>query len=245
MKKRILTLCVCLLLAGLLPAAGCSRQDGNGSGNRVNLRFDFAEGDHQGWAGDFTDLPVDYEEDIYELEFGIVDRPAELGSGKAFMISGHNRSDDLFMFLKKQLGTAHGLKPNTTYRIVFEVEFANNAPAGAFGIGGPPGEAVFVKVGAATEEPVPVDINGEWHLNVDKGGQSEGGRNAVVVGDGTKPTSEDFETYELKTVNNASEPLEITTDADGNLWIFVGTDSGFEGKTTLYYTQVSVSLVEK
>ena len=162
------------------------------------------------------------------------------------MVQGHNRSDDLFMYIKKQL-TA--LQPDTLYSIVIEVEFANDAPAGAFGIGGPPGEALFVKVGASTEEPVPVEgeMGGEpyFQLNVDKGSQSEGGKNAIVVGDGAKLENEEFGVYELKTLNNAGEPLEIKSDADGNIWIFVGTDSGFEGKTILYYTGINAVLTAK
>lgn len=234
-----------LLVFSLLVASGCGKQANTG-GEKIGVMFDFANGD-QGWVGEFTDLPVDYAEDIYELDFGIVDRPAELGEGKkAFMITGHNRSDDLFMYLKKQLGTAYGLKPNTTYRVVIEASFGNNAPAGAMGIGGPPGEAVFVKVGASVEEPAPiVDSANDYRMNVDKGGQSEGGKNAIVVGNGAKPTNDDFETYELITVKNTDEALEITTDAQGNLWVFVGTDSGFEGRTTLYYTQVNVTLTAK
>ncbi|MBS4021343.1 MAG: hypothetical protein KGZ79_02820 [Dethiobacter sp.] len=80
---------------------------------------------------------------------------------------------------------------------------------------------------------------------MDKGGQSEGGKNAIVVGDAAKLENEEFGVYELKTLNNAGEPLEITSDADGNLWLFVGTDSGFEGKTVLYYTSVKAALTAK
>lgn len=241
MKNRLITgVCIALALS-LLLLGGCGRTT---SGSALQFDFSFNEG-LQGWTGEFADLPLDYEEDIYELDFGHSDLPAELGSGKGAMISGSNRSDDLFMFLKRQLAAGDGIKPNTTYQVVIDVELATDAPAGAFGIGGPPGEAVFVKVGAAQEEPVPVEIDGEWRLNVDKGGQSEGGRNAVVVGDAAKPTNEEFDVYERKTLGNADSPLEITSDGDGSLWIFVGTDSGFEGKTTLYYTSVQVILTEK
>ncbi|MNL52328.1 hypothetical protein D3C87_1754910 [compost metagenome] len=34
------------------------------------------------------------------------------------------------------------------------------------------------------------------------------------------------------------------TDANGNLWLIFGTDSGFEATTTLYYTSVKVKLTE-
>ena len=220
----------------ILPAAGC-RQD-NGS---IELKYDFSD-NAEGWAGGFTDLPVEYEQDSYQLDYGYVDSP--LG-GKALMLSSMNRSDDTFMFIKKQLTSADGLSPNTAYLVTIEVTFASNAPAGAVGIGGPPGEAVYVKVGASAIEPSPVDDNGFYTLTVDKGSQSEGGRDAVVVGNVAKLVNDDFETYELKTLANQDNPLEVTTDADGNMWIFAGTDSGFEGLTTLYYTEVNITLEAK
>ena len=36
--------------------------------------------------------------------------------------------------------------------------------------------------------------------------------------------------------------LTATTDGTGRLWVFVGTDSGFEGLTAVYYDQVIVEL---
>ena len=41
--------------------------------------------------------------------------------------------------------------------------------------------------------------------------------------------------------NNASSSFQITTDATGEIWLVVGSDSGFEGTTTLYYTQIDVA----
>ena len=34
----------------------------------------------------------------------------------------------------------------------------------------------------------------------------------------------------------------ISSDS-GELWLLVGTDSGFEGKTTVYYQQITATLV--
>ncbi len=232
------------LAIGVLPVlvlAGC----GVSASGPMELEWTFDDG-KQGWSGGFTDLPVDYEEDIYELVFEHTGLPAEVGGGKALMLSGINRSDDLFMFVKRQLTTADGIKPSTTYLIRFEVEFATDAPAGAVGVGGPPGEAVWVKVGAAPVEPVPVEEM-EAHtlyyvMNVDKGRQNEDGENALRIGDVAKVDNDEFDVYELKTLNNQSEPLRMESDEDGNLWIFVGTDSGFEGRTALYYNSIKVTL---
>ncbi len=90
------------------------------------------------------------------------------------------------MYIKKQLTTADGIKPNTTYLSRFTVEFATDAPTGVMGIGGHPGETVWVKVGAAPVEPVPVFDEDSAHphyvTNVDKGRQNEDGEHAIRVG---------------------------------------------------------------
>jgi hypothetical protein len=244
MSRKLMAIAA-LLATFLIIGAGCGRP-GDGVTRELKFEYDFRDSDH-GWAGDFTDFPVNYDPDIYELDFAYADRPAELGQGKALMLTGINRSDDLFMFVTKGLTAADGIQPDTAYRIVFEVELGTDAPAGAFGIGGPPGEAVWVKVGAAPIEPKPVEepAMGEIYylLNVGKGHQNEDGEHAIRIGDVAKEHNEDFDVYELKTLDNSGTPLEMTSDSDGNLWIFVGTDSGFEGRTTLYYTSITATLV--
>lgn len=236
-------LCLIILSPALIFMACCETEE------PLILEYHFDQGT-EGWSGDFVDLPVDYQQDMYQLEFAHADCPAGLGmAGKALVLSGNNLSDDLFMYIKKRLGPADGLKPNTTYLVRFEVEFATSAPSGAAGIGGSPGEAVIVKVGAATVEPLPIieDFGGApyYRLSVDKGHQNEDGANAIRIGNVAKLHSDDFTTYENKALDNKDNPLEARTDQNGNLWIFVGTDSGFEGKTTLYYTSIQITLEKK
>lgn len=242
MKKRMQILMVVLFCAVLL--AGCGAGDGS------SLSFEFDLNDSEGWEGGFTDLPVNYEEDIYELEFAHAPLPEELGAGKkGLMLRSHNRSDDLFMYISRRLGAADGLKPDTAYLVEIAVEFATSVPAGLVGIGGSPGESVFVKVGAAGEKPVALAV-GEgdqayYELNIDKGAQSDAGCYTRVVGNIAKEDGSEDDSYALKSLDNEGEAIEVTTDGEGNLWIFVGTDSGFEGLTILYYTGVQVTLTEK
>jgi hypothetical protein len=49
--------------------------------------------------------------------------------------------------------------------------------------------------------------------------------------------------YQMITFSNENDPLQMTTDEDGRLWLFVGTDSGFEGRTGLYYDTIEVSIL--
>lgn len=216
--------------------------------NTISLDYTFQD-DLEGWTGDFAELPVSYDQDLYRLEFGYRDLPEELGleGRKALYISSHNASDDIFMFIKGQVGPEDGLKPHTTYQVRFQVDIATNAPRDAVGVGGAPGESVFFKVGASPEEPRPEpDIERDYYyMNIDKGGgnQSEG-ENALLIGHVAKESPEFNYDYEIKTLDNLYRPLEMTTDEEGRMWLLAGTDSGFEGTTSLYYTRVQVMLTE-
>lgn len=235
-----------VILCAAMLAGGCGSHD-----NRA-LQFSYSfDRDLEGWEGGFSDLPVDYEDDIYRLEFRHAPLPDELdGGGHALLIGGSNVSDDLFMFITKQLGAADGLKPETTYTVEMTIEIATNAPAGAVGIGGAPGESVYMKAGAVGCKPeaLPDGKAGGaayYEMNIDKGNQSAGGRDAVLIGDVAKDDGVDDFTYGLKKLDTAGHLLEATTDGAGNLWLIIGTDSGFEGITTLYYTNITVTLTEK
>jgi hypothetical protein len=77
-------------------------------------------------------------------------------------------------------------------------------------------------------------------LNLDKGNQSVGGTDMKVVGDigNTRPCPD--ATYQPKTLTLSG--FSVPTAANGSLWLIVGTDSGFEGITTLYYDSIAVAL---
>ena len=207
----------------------------------VVREFDFSSGD-QGFAWGFADLPADYDPGFYNLVADYLNLPAELGVGKGLFISGINHSDDLWMFWKKKLT---GLQPNTEYQVVLDVEMASNVAAGISGVGGAPGESVYVKAGASQAEPlVAPDAQGQLRLTVDKGNQSTSGSAAAVLGNVAKE-NDDSEQYAILHRNNRSVQQSATTSADGSLWIFFGTDSGFESTTALYYTHAAAVLMPK
>jgi hypothetical protein len=214
-----------LLLASL--ALGCSDD------RPLGYDFDFSRGTH-GWVAGFADYPPS-DEPIYQLEADYRTLPEPLDTSRgALYISGVNRSDDLFMYHKGQTS----LGRNTTYRVSFEVELATAVPRGCVGVGGAPGEDVTVKAGVSLIEPEAVlDASGHLRMNVDKGQQTNGGADAVVLGDVTNSRQcEDPPRWELKRLSGGS--LLINTDDSGRAWLFVGTDSGFESLTALYYTRV-------
>ena len=48
--------------------------------------------------------------------------------------------------------------------------------------------------------------------------------------------------YKLIRRNKSSDSNVVMTDQNGKLWVVVGTWSGFEGITTLYYTRIKITL---
>ena len=159
--------------------------------------------------------------------------------GAGICVQGHNRSDDLFMYLKRRVD---GLTPAASYSVSATVDLATNAALASVGIGGSPGSSVFVKAGASTAEPEAApDSTGHLRMNIDKGNQSRGGSQMAVLGTVGHPDIVGDE-YRLKTLDSMDSPVVVKADDSGNAWLIVGTDSGFEGLTRLYYDRISFTL---
>jgi hypothetical protein len=211
--------------------------------NAQELIFNFSQ-DSQEWGHGFAEYWVGADS-LFELDFQWTSLPAPLDTNqKSLFISGKNISDDLFMFLKRKIS---GLQPNTTYEIIFEVEFASKYPTNAVGVGGPPGEGVTMKAGAVLYEPdryadtinMGTPSNPYWLMNLDKSNQIGAGTDMDTIGH--VGVTDSTTVYALKTNSNAGRPFTITTDTNGEVWICVGTDSGFEATTSLYYNTITVS----
>lgn len=219
---------------------GCSTASEND--DPLIYTFTFSN-DTEQWTGGFADYPVG-EEDFFNLEFGRSSLPSPLDKSRhALRIAGDNRSDDLFMFIKRKID---GLSPSANYSLRLEIELASDSPQDAVGIGGGPGTSVFLKAGAVTEEPVAVIIeeagfeDGYYRMNIDRGNQSQGGDDMPVIGD----IAHSNETFEYTLIQRSLENFTLQTNELGELWLVIGTDSGFEGRTTLYYSEIRAELTQ-
>ena len=203
-----------------------------------SFAVDFRDGP-QGFVADFADLPAT-DTGFYELMSGFGPLPSPLGPEQALFVSGRNHSADLFMFFKGQVG---GLAPGARYNAAVSVEIATDTPSGCAGIGGAPGESVSVKAGVSGVEPLPVVEGNYLRMNIDTGNQSRGGGQAVVLGDvaNSRPC-EQPPRWERKSFPARSVPEPVTASPDGRVWLLFGTDSGFEGRTQIYFTQATVTL---
>jgi len=234
-----------LMLAFVLPFTSCNDEETTDS-KTVVLETDFNKvataNPSDGWSAIFAEYP-DGANEFYELASGIQNLPQPLDqSKKAFMLSGNNHSDALQMWLVKQLS---GLSPETKYSIETEVELASKYPNGSVGIGGSPGNSVllvskFATQGYTLEKGKTEGDNVKLVLN-----KVEATPESVMNIDlGDVAITSDQYVYQLITRKKSSETHVAVTDKDGKLWAVVGTWSGFEGISTLYYTRIKITLTE-
>jgi hypothetical protein len=227
MKK---TCCKFLVIILLLVLPSCDSDSVKGV-EIFSETYDFARAQNE-WVAGFSDFPTG-DSAAYELKYGYTEEP--LSGQKSLMITGKNLNRDLFMFYKRKLA---GFRPDTEYILTFEVQVSTDMKVALAGTN----ESVYLKVGATAHEPKAVIDDGQYVMNLDKGNGSVGGQDMLTIGD-IAPTTTSSSGYTLVSRSNAeiySTPCIVRTGSSGELWLIMGTDSGYEGTTTLYYTKVSV-----
>lgn len=200
----------------------------------VTVKSDFAQG-VSGWRHGFSDYPV-ADKEIYQLQAGIKAIPNSNGK-TGYMIAGSNRSDDLFMYLKRPVTN---LVANTRYQVTMDITLWSNAGNGCFGIGGSPGGSVYVKAGATNHEPKQAD----YYMNIAIGSQSQKGADSAVLGNiaisGLACDGSRYGSKQLSLTKRVS--FDVISSDKGDAWLYVGSDSGYEGVTQLYYESISATL---
>jgi hypothetical protein len=200
--------------------------------------FTFETGD-EAWIPGYADLPADFNQAEFDLIAEWRPLPPEL-EGNGIYMQGDNRSADLFMYIANFLD---GLEPNTDYQVTFYLDLATNVPEGMAGIGGSPGESVYVKAGATLIQPeAEVDAEGWLRMNIDKGNQAQEGEDMIILGNIANPNlgEDDAGQFAIKELDSEDQEFTIQTDSEGVVWLILGTDSGFEGLTQVYYDLIRV-----
>lgn len=216
----------------------------------VRIPFSFAT-NNDGFTADFSDYSPGMEIGDQGIRFISEVRrlPAPLDARTGLLVGGTNRSDDLFMFIWREVS---GLVPGQRYRVETEVLIATNVPAGCVGVGGAPGESVVIKAGASPVQPAKAVSTspgtvGSVRVNFEKdaGPLTVGGNQVFTIGDfsgggGTCNSG----IYALKTLRSPADRIPtLTADANGRLWFVIGTDSGFEARTEIYYLEGSATFI--
>ncbi|XWW45075.1 hypothetical protein JYG30_20405 [Fibrella sp. USSR17] len=232
--KRILLYVTALTV---LISWSCQREstDSPMPANGVLVNDSFSVGIN-GWEGGYTDYSTP-QDSLIKFRFEQANLPAPLNvAQKSLRVYGENRSDDLFMYISRKLTN---LAPNTEYSLLFEVELASLYPESGFGAGGGPATSVMLKAGASPVKPEKIKDGSYYRLNLDKGNQLEGGKDLVAIGN--LANGKDIEEYTLIQRSNEGTPFKVRADAKGELWLIIGTDSGFEGNQSIYYNRIKVT----
>ena len=189
-----------------------------------------------GWQGAYADY--DAATEPTDVVWQTRALPAPL-SGNAYFTCGTNRSDDLFIYSKKKFS---GYKPSSQYKVSFDIEIVTNQSSGCFGVGGAPGESVYVVAGAAPTEPKTVLSGGSYVVNLDRGNQATPGPASQVLGNVANSVPDcGPQVYQAKILKSTA-PLTVKSDASGAIWVYFGIDSGFEAKSTVFYKSIKVSV---
>lgn len=227
MKVPIKTL---LVTAIVLPIFLSCEKDSN---NAQTFEYDFSRG-KEGWNVLFSDYPLN-NETFYELTFEEATLPPPLTNRNSLRVGGNNHSDDLLSMIYKKI---EGLSPNTTYQVSFSVDIASNAISNSPGAGGSP-DLTLGGGGLSYQPGNNIDPQNYYRPNFESRIQS-GSSNEVLTALGKIGVSPTHTDYKLVNRNNLSNPIAVRTNANGELWVLVGTDSGFEGITVLYYSKIKV-----
>ncbi len=196
-----------ILLISSFLIFSCKSSESNPRPSIVKYQYTF-EQSNEGWTAGFADYP-EANKEIYELSHIHTSLPNSLNNGaKGLQITGHNRSDDLFMFWKKKV---EGLTKNQMYKVKISINIASQYPTTSAEIGGSPGASVYLKAGVVFLEPkAELQSDGYWLMNVDKGQQSTGGATIKVLGDIGIPGEE----YVYKLIERTNEEESITLKTD-------------------------------
>jgi hypothetical protein len=226
---------VTFLMAIVISILACGQE----SAKTVHMTFTF-DTNEEGWSGGFADLPVEHAQQGYDVNFSYDEVPVPDAESNGLFITGNNHSDDLFMYIVRGFDSEDGLKADTQYNAKLTFKMATEVPPGMMGIGGSPGESVYIKAGIINKKPEAIEQSGNYVMNIDHGNQSQSGSDATVIGDAAKaegPGQDDM-TFQYK---NFELTQEVTSDSEGRIWIIVGADSGFEGITRLYFDDITIT----
>jgi hypothetical protein len=249
-KERIMKrIWLASLTAATLALTACGGGDddpvapGTGTTPSVNGFFtvDFTQpaAAWPGWGGETSDYTAATAPTGVAFEQRAL--PAPYVDTKAMFIGGRNNSDDAFLYLKKQFT---GLTASTNYTFTIQANFVSGAPSGCLGVGGAPGESVYVIAAASPTEPKPAaDSTGYTKLNIDRGNQGTPGAASMVLGDIANGVACNAPPrYVAKMLRNTTG-ITVKTDAEGKVWVLFGIDSGFEDTSSIYLQSLTISFV--
>jgi hypothetical protein len=207
--------------------SGCA---GNDEGIQVfSATFHFNESQNA-WSGGFADYKV-ADSVASELHFGYENLPNNLATNqKSLMLSGKNVGENLIMFIKKKIT---GLSPNAEYTLVYDITFASDAQVGVAS-----GDSVQLIAAAFTYEPIAKEVNGYYRLTTADSGYNQ--NDLSPIGSIGNPWSQGSEYGSAGNATSTNPYIIGRTNDNGEMWLYIGTNSLYKDLTTIYFTFVNV-----
>lgn len=230
--KKYLTWAKLVLLLSLYGCSGEKRNDVN----PVRTVISEFEEDTEKWIGDYALYNrADTTTIAFKMEKDSL--PASIDSLKSSIrMEATNTRDSIFLFMKKKIV---GLNPEKTYNVSFDINIATNYPS----LDNATGTKVSLKAGASPNEPVKILNAGYYNLSIKKGLWNVDGSEMAILGDITNGIGRAV--YQLVNRNSSSKNISVKPDADGTIWVCVGEDSNYNGKTVLYIDNIKIVLTEQ
>jgi hypothetical protein len=221
-------------LALVLLTGGCLSTEAP-SGVPIDFEFTVA-GAADGWTLGAADFPVALAAEVNAVGDQRALPPEISTTFLGLYQSATNVSGELFVFHKRFFNAPPG-----TYKVWGLVQWVSNYQ-GECTSG--PGPAVVMKAGASAIEPLASpDPQGVYRMNINKGTFSTGG-DFIQLGDIRNGLAGcgDPGAFGARSTSLFSQNADLTVDASGGFWMFVGTQSSFDGRHELFFTHFRLVL---
>jgi hypothetical protein len=190
----------------------------------------------EGWTGDYALYNVsDTAKIAFVMEQDSL--PSAIDSLKfSLRLEGTNVGDSIFLFMKKKI---IGLNPDKSYRVNFDINIGTNYPD----LPNATGKNISLKAGASPNEPLKILRNRYNTVSIKKGLWNVDGPEMAVLGDVVNSSGRAV--YQLVNRSSAGKNITVKPDVEGTIWLCVGEDTRYKGKTVLYYDHINVTLTEQ
>lgn len=223
-------------LVVLISLSACNSEERNNVDPVRTMISEFETGT-EGWKADYALYNrADTSKIAFKMERDSL--PAVIDSLKwSLRMEGNNIGDSIFLFLKKKIV---GLNPDKTYNVSFDINLATNYPD----LPGGSGKTINLKAGASPTEPAKsLSDKFYYNLSIKKGLWDQDGAEMAILGDVTNTAARSV--YELVNRNSNSKNITVKPDPSGIIWVCVGEDTRYKGKTVFYYDNIKVTLTEQ
>jgi hypothetical protein len=214
-------------------AAGAAAAASNGS--LLILSWNFNAGSH-GWLPGFSEYNRNNPPSLRLAEIrplpAEVNRPAERG----YYMHTRPNTPGSFMYLKNEIGTAHGVEPGRLYWPSMHIQYATDIPSGCAWIASASASPITLRAGVAAIEPSIQLV--EPYVRLDP---SPGYLDAAGTVTSNLPCETGSKRYVLAALT-MFQRTPVRADMDGRLWLIAGTSTSSLADQYLYYYTIGVVL---